>query len=76
MEVLADINGDLAARNIRLHLAEVKGPAQDRLVKSPLWQALSGDVHLSANGAFERLAALGIRSPDTLPPHARDPLLS
>ncbi len=57
MEVLTDLNRDLAERGIRLHLAEVKGPVQDRLVHSPLWQALSGKVHLSVNAAFETLAA-------------------
>jgi SulP family sulfate permease len=57
MEVLTDVNRDLAARGIRLHLAEVKGPVQDRLAHSPLWQTLSGKVHLSVNAAFEALAA-------------------
>lgn len=58
MEVLTDINRDLAERNIRLHLAEVKGPVQDRLVNSPLWKGLTGSVHLSVNSAFETLAAV------------------
>ena len=53
MEVLTDFNRELAERGIRLHLAEVKGPVQDRLEKSPLWPALSGSVHLSVNEAFE-----------------------
>jgi len=57
MEVLTDINRDLGARGIRLHLAEVKGPVQDRLLQSPLWKTLSGQVHLSVNSAFEVLAA-------------------
>jgi SulP family sulfate permease len=57
MEVLTDVNRDLLERGIRLHLAEVKGPVQDRLLHSPLWQALSGKVHLSVNSAFEALAA-------------------
>lgn len=55
MEVLTDINRDLASKNIRFHLAEVKGPVQDRLVRSPLWKSLSGEVHLSVNAAFEML---------------------
>jgi SulP family sulfate permease len=38
-------------------LAEVKGPVQDRLMRSPLWQGLTGQVHLSVNSAFEALAA-------------------
>ena len=58
MEVLSDINRDLASRKIRLHLAEVKGPVQDRLICSPLWTSLSGDVHLSTNLAFEALRPL------------------
>lgn len=55
MEVLSDTNRDLGERNIRLHLAEVKGPVQDRLVSSPLWDQLSGKVYLSVNEAFETL---------------------
>jgi SulP family sulfate permease len=57
MEVLTDLNRDLSERGIRLHLAEVKGPVQDRLINAPLWKALSGKVHLSVNSAFETLAA-------------------
>ena len=53
MEVLTDLNRELAGHGIRLHLAEVKGPVQDRLEKSPLWPGLSGSVHLSVNEAFE-----------------------
>ncbi|MBN8451319.1 MAG: sulfate permease [Candidatus Accumulibacter sp.] len=55
VEVLAEVNRDLAERNTRLHLAEVKGPVQDRLVRSELWASLSGEVFLSANEAFEKL---------------------
>jgi SulP family sulfate permease len=57
MEVLTDLNRDLSGRGIRLHLAEVKGPVQDRLMHSPLWTALTGQVHLSVNSAFEALTA-------------------
>ncbi len=53
MEVLNDINRDLRERNVRLHLAEVKGPVQDRLMRSPLWKNLSGTVYLSVDGAFK-----------------------
>ena len=55
MEVLNDLNRDLGGRHIRLHLAEIKGPVQDRLQRSPLWPALSGQVFLSVNDAFEAL---------------------
>jgi SulP family sulfate permease len=58
MEVLTDINRDLATRNIRFHLAEVKGPVQDRLARSPLWESLSGEVYLSVNAAFENLQTM------------------
>lgn len=56
MEMLTDLNRDLGDRGIRLHLAEVKGPVQDRLLRSPLWRALSGSVFLSVNDAFEALS--------------------
>ncbi len=55
MEVLTDLNRELGCRSIRLHLAEVKGPVQDRLIQSPLWKSLSGEIHLSVNSAFETL---------------------
>ena len=57
MEVLNDINRELLKQSIRVHLAEVKGPVQDRLVNSPLWKSLSGSVYLSVNAAFEALDA-------------------
>lgn len=56
MEALNDINTDFRSRGIRLHLAEVKGPVQDRLVNSPLWKSLSGAVFLSVNAAFQSLS--------------------
>lgn len=55
MEVLSDINRELHERGITLHLAEVKGPVQDRLMLAPLWQALSGHVFHSVPGAFQTL---------------------
>ena len=70
MEVLSDINRDLGERAIRLHLAEVKGPVQDRLQSTPLWSALAGRVHLSVNSAFERLA-VGAQSPRANDPDQR-----
>jgi SulP family sulfate permease len=56
MEALVEHNRELAKRGIRLHFAEVKGPVQDRLMRSPLWESLSGQVFLSVNDAFETLA--------------------
>ena len=55
VEVFGELNRELAERGIRLHLAEVKGPIQDRLMRTELWSTLSGEVFLSANDAFERL---------------------
>ena len=55
VEVFDELNRDLSERRIRLHLAEVKGPVQDRLMRTGFWQALSGEVYLSANDAFEAL---------------------
>lgn len=64
MEMLCDANRDLGERGIKLHLAEVKGPVQDRLSRSRLWSKLSGQVFLSVNDAFASLAAgQGSRSP-------------
>ena len=54
-EVFSELNADLATRHIRLHLAEVKGPVQDRLQRTALWKSLSGQVFLSANEAYEAL---------------------
>ena len=64
VEVFAEFNQDLAERGIRLHLAEVKGPVQDRLQRSPLWSALSGEVFMSANDAFEKLSPEKAWCPD------------
>jgi len=56
MAMLCDANRDLGERGIRLHLAEVKGPVQDRLSRSRLWPTLTGRVFLSVNDAFAALA--------------------
>lgn len=55
VEVFSELNRELIERGIRLHLAEVKGPIQDRLMRTMLWSTLSGSVFLSANEAFEKL---------------------
>jgi SulP family sulfate permease len=64
VEVFGEINQDLAERGIKLHLAEVKGPVQDRLMKSVLWKALTGEVFLSANAAYEKLAPPEVWCPE------------
>ncbi len=55
MQVLADIHRELTASGMRLHMAEIKGPVQDRLMCSPLWPCLEGRVYLSAYAAFVAL---------------------
>ena len=55
LETLTDMERDLRGRGILLHLAEVKGPVQDRLRLTGLWTALGDRVHLSAFAAFELL---------------------
>ena len=55
LEVLENLNQDLLARHVCLHLAEVKGPVQDRLMGTAFWGALSGGVYRSAHDAFEVL---------------------
>ena len=64
VEVFGELNHDLAERGIRLHLAEVKGPVQDRLMKSSLWSTLTGEVFLSANAAYEKLAPARVWCPE------------
>jgi SulP family sulfate permease len=55
LEALTELEEGLRKRNIRLHLAEVKGPVQDRMAHTPLWKSLAGRVHFSSNDAFEAL---------------------
>ncbi|WP_310493057.1 sulfate permease [Dechloromonas sp.] len=64
VEVFGELNQDLAERGIKLHLAEVKGPVQDRLMKSLLWKALTGEVFLSAYAAYEKLAPPEVWCPE------------
>lgn len=64
VEVFAELNRDLGERGIRLHLAEIKGPVQDRLERTAFWPELTGEVFLSASQAFDRFAG---RDPDHRP---------
>lgn len=56
---LLELNGTLANRGVKLHLAEVKGPVLDRLRGSALLQALSGRLFLSTANAWDALARDG-----------------
>ena len=54
---LAELNQSLAARGIKLHLAEVKGPLMDKLKHSDRRpKPLSGQVFISAVSAFDQLS--------------------
>jgi SulP family sulfate permease len=55
LEALTALEQDLQERGVALHLAEIKGPVQDRMLHTAFWRRLQGRVHLSANAAFEAL---------------------
>jgi sulfate permease, SulP family len=56
-EALLRLQSDLAFRQVRLHLAEVKGPVLDRLKASGWLARLDHEPYLSAHAAFEALGA-------------------
>jgi SulP family sulfate permease len=56
---LLELNRGLARRDVRLHLAEVKGPVLDRLRASTLLSELSGRLFLSTANAWDALARHG-----------------
>jgi MFS superfamily sulfate permease-like transporter len=56
---LLELNRVLARRDVRLHLAEVKGPVLDRLRASTLLSELSGRLFLSTANAWDALARYG-----------------
>jgi SulP family sulfate permease len=55
VEAITDLIKDLQVTGIEVHMAEVKGPVQDRMLHTELWRSLSGRIHLSVNEAFEDL---------------------
>lgn len=56
LEMLEYLEESLAHAGIDLHLAEVKGPVQDRLRYTRLGQRLAGRIHLTTGQAFTQLA--------------------
>lgn len=56
-DMLEYLNATLAERDIRLHLAEVKGPVMDRLEAGTLLGHLSGEVFLSTHAAMRQLSS-------------------
>ncbi|NHR03748.1 SulP family inorganic anion transporter [Chromobacterium haemolyticum] len=55
--MLARLDAELAARGVTLHLAEIKGPVAQRMEGGGLLTGFAGRVHLSAQAAWEALAA-------------------
>lgn len=56
LEMLEDLNAELAKLKIRLHFAEVKGPVMDKLQASKLMIHLSGHIYLTHFQAIRDLA--------------------
>lgn len=52
LAMLTDMQKDLAARNIKLQFAEVKGPVLDRLRSTPLGEKMHDQIFLSTHEAF------------------------
>ncbi|MDN5850944.1 MAG: sodium-independent anion transporter, partial [Nitrococcus sp.] len=55
LEMLEHLDEALQHAGITLHLAEVKGPVQDRLVATRLGRRLAGRIYLTTGQAFESL---------------------
>jgi sulfate permease, SulP family len=80
VETLRALHDSLRAQGVALHLAEVKGPVQDRLQRNDVLPQLSGSVFLSAWDAFRSLPeplsggerSVGVAGPTTIPSSASD----
>ena len=55
LEMLEDLNRELAKLNIQLHFSEVKGPVMDNLSHSNFMQHLTGQIYLTHYQAIEDL---------------------
>lgn len=56
LEMLHRLNDDFRLRDIRLHLAEVKGPVEDQLKENDFGTELTGEIFLTAYQAFQKLS--------------------
>ena len=56
MEALERVSEQLAAAGVRLHLAEVKGPAMDALSRAGVPARLSGEIFFTQHEAMQALA--------------------
>jgi SulP family sulfate permease len=59
LERLTELDHLLAARGIRLHFSDLKGPIADRLRDSELLAHLSGRVYRFTHEAFDDLVGAG-----------------
>ena len=57
--MLTELEKSLAARQITLHFAEIKGPVLDRLRDTPLGEQMKGRIYLSTHQAFLACAPSG-----------------
>lgn len=55
LEMLEDLNRELAKLNIQLHFSEVKGPVMDNLCHSDFMQHLTGQIYLTHYQAIDDL---------------------
>ena len=58
LEMLEELNKELAHLNIKLHLSEVKSPVMDRLRRSKLVNELTGEIFLSHYQAVQSISPI------------------
>ncbi|WP_164521427.1 SulP family inorganic anion transporter [Iodobacter ciconiae] len=58
METISLLQENLRARQIKIHLAEVKGPVMDHLRRSEKLSTLDGEVFLSTHSAMQALSGV------------------
>ncbi|MCL6250442.1 sulfate permease [Altererythrobacter sp. KTW20L] len=74
LESVEAINHRLSDAGVTLHLSEVKGPVMDALERSHFLSALTGQVFLSQNAAFD--AAVALAAADEEANGEPDPMLA
>jgi sulfate permease, SulP family len=64
IEALAELLVDLDEHGVTVHLASVKGPVRDVLMRAGIYQQLDGRVHDQVHEAIETLTPSSRRGPD------------
>lgn len=70
VHALADLDADLRAAGIALHLTTVRGPIRDALARAEIWGRFDGRVHASVGTACQTIcphSPLGCRQPGEEP---------